>query len=244
MARADRGPARRARAARAPGARRARRSRLPLARVLEGGTWAAGRVAGTALARRRAAAAHRERRHRLLDCALRHDKNARASRHRMSNVHLVDHPLVQHKLTLMRRKDARTDSFRRLLNEISMLLAYEVTRDMPLQDIEIETPLATMHRQGHRRQEAGARLDPARRHRHPRRHARASFPGARVGHIGLYRDPKTLTAVEYYFKMPGEHARARRDRRRPDARHRQLGRRRGRPAEGSCGRSRSSSSAC
>ena len=69
-------------------------------------------------------------------------------------------------------------------------------------------------------------------------------PGARVGHIGLYRDPKTLTAVEYYFKMPGEHARARRDRGRPDAGHRQLGRRGGGPAEGTAAPSRSSSSAC
>ena len=62
----------------------------------------------------------------------------------MRNVHLLDHPLVQHKLTLMRRKDASTNSFRRLLNEISMLMAYEVTRDMPMQDIEVETPLETM----------------------------------------------------------------------------------------------------
>ena len=62
----------------------------------------------------------------------------------MSNVHLLDHPLVQHKLTLMRRKDASTNSFRRLLNEISMLMAYEVTRDMPMQDVEVETPLETM----------------------------------------------------------------------------------------------------
>ena len=69
-------------------------------------------------------------------------------------------------------------------------------------------------------------------------------PGARVGHIGLYRDPKTLIAVEYYFKMPQRHAGARRDRGRPDARHRQLRGRRGRAAEGDSARSRSSSSAC
>ena len=62
----------------------------------------------------------------------------------MSNVHLVDHPLVQHKLTLMRRKDASTNSFRRLLNELSMLMTYEVTRDMPMQDLVVETPLETM----------------------------------------------------------------------------------------------------
>ncbi|QFZ85657.1 uracil phosphoribosyltransferase [Variovorax paradoxus] len=121
----------------------------------------------------------------------------------MSNVHLVDHPLVQHKLTLMRRKDASTNSFRRLLNEISMLMAYEVTRDMPMQDIEVETPLETMHAKvidGKKvvlvsilRAGTGI-LDGM----------LTVVPGARVGHIGLYRDPKTLTAVEYYFKMPGE----------------------------------------
>ncbi|KWT65660.1 MULTISPECIES: uracil phosphoribosyltransferase [unclassified Variovorax] len=121
----------------------------------------------------------------------------------MSNVHLVDHPLVQHKLTLMRRKEASTNSFRRLLNEISMLMAYEVTRDMPMQDIEIETPLETMNAKvidGKKvvlvsilRAGTGI-LDGM----------LSVVPGARVGHIGLYRDPKTLTAVEYYFKMPGE----------------------------------------
>jgi len=120
----------------------------------------------------------------------------------MSNVHLVDHPLVQHKLTLMRRKEASTNSFRRLLNEISMLMAYEVTRDMAMQDIEIETPLETMHAKvidGTKvvlvsilRAGTGI-LDGM----------LSVIPGARVGHIGLYRDPKTLTAVEYYFKMPG-----------------------------------------
>jgi uracil phosphoribosyltransferase len=121
----------------------------------------------------------------------------------MSNVHLVNHPLVQHKLTLMRRKDASTNSFRRLLNEISMLMAYEVTRDMPMQDIEVETPLETMQAKvidGKKlvlvsilRAGTGI-LDGM----------LTVVPGARVGHIGLYRDPKTLTAVEYYFKMPGE----------------------------------------
>ena len=115
----------------------------------------------------------------------------------------LDHPLVQHKLTLMRRKDASTNSFRRLLNEISMLMAYEVTRDMPMQDVEVETPLETMQAKvidGKKlvlvsilRAGTGI-LDGM----------LTVVPGARVGHIGLYRDPKTLTAVEYYFKMPGE----------------------------------------
>lgn len=121
----------------------------------------------------------------------------------MSQVHLLDHPLVQHKLTLMRRKDASTNSFRRLLNEMSSLMAYEVTRDMALQPIDIETPLepttgmvidgkklvfVSILRAGN------GILDGM----------LSVVPGARVGHIGLYRDPKTLTAIEYYFKMPSE----------------------------------------
>lgn len=118
-----------------------------------------------------------------------------------NKVHLIDHPLVQHKLTLMRRKDASTNTFRTLLNELSMLMAYEVTRDMPMQDIEIETPLekttskvidgkklvfVSILRAGNGILEGMLSV----------------VPGARVGHVGLYRDPKTLTAVEYYFKMP------------------------------------------
>ena len=119
----------------------------------------------------------------------------------MSNVHLIDHPLVQHKLTLMRNKEASTNSFRRLLNELSMLMAYEVTRDMAMQEVEIETPLEKTKAKvidGKKlvfvsilRAGAGI-LDGM----------LSVVPGARVGHIGLYRDPKTLTAVEYYFKMP------------------------------------------
>jgi uracil phosphoribosyltransferase len=116
-------------------------------------------------------------------------------------VHLISHPLVQHKLTLMRQKDLSTSSFRRLLHEISMLMAYEVTRDMPTQLIEIETPLEKMQSpviEGRKTvfvvvMRAGAGfLDGM----------LEVVPGARVGHVGLYRDPKTLTAVEYYFKMP------------------------------------------
>jgi uracil phosphoribosyltransferase len=118
-----------------------------------------------------------------------------------SNVHVIDHPLVQHKLSLMRNKEASTNSFRRLLNELSMLMAYEVTRDMPMQEIEMETPLektrvkvidgkklvfVSILRAGN------GILDGM----------LSVVPGARVGHIGLYRDPKTLTAVEYYFKLP------------------------------------------
>ena len=121
------------------------------------------------------------------------------------HVHLINHPLVQHKLTLMRRKDASTHTFRTLLNELSSLMAYEVTRDMPLQDVQIDTPLETMTgqvidgkklvfvsilRAGNGILEGMLNV----------------VPGARVGHVGLYRDPATLQAVEYYFKMPGEMA--------------------------------------
>ena len=121
----------------------------------------------------------------------------------MSNVHLIDHPLVQHKLTLMRRKDASTNSFRRLLNELSMLMAYEVTRDMATQTIEIETPLEVT---------TGKVIDGKKLVFVSILRAGTGIldgmlnvvPGARVGHIGLYRDPKTLTAVEYYFKMPSD----------------------------------------
>ena len=118
-----------------------------------------------------------------------------------SKVHLIDHPLVQHKLTLMRRKDASTNTFRTLLNELSMLMAYEVTRDMPMQDIEIETPLETMTS----KVIDGKKLvfvSILRAGNGILEGMLSVVPGARVGHVGLYRDPKTLTAVEYYFKMP------------------------------------------
>jgi uracil phosphoribosyltransferase len=116
-------------------------------------------------------------------------------------VHLVDHPLVQHKLTLMRRKDASTTTFRTLLNELSMLMAYEVTRDMPMQDVEIETPLEVMTS----KMIDGKKLvfvSILRAGNGILEGMLSVVPGARVGHVGLYRDPKTLTAVEYYFKMP------------------------------------------
>ena len=116
-------------------------------------------------------------------------------------IHTVDHPLVQHKLTLLREKDRSTNSFRRLLHEIAMLMAYEVTRDMPTQLIEIETPLARMQ---------SPVIDGKKTVFVSVMRAGSGFldgmlevvPGARVGHIGLYRDPKTHVAVEYYFKMP------------------------------------------
>jgi uracil phosphoribosyltransferase len=121
----------------------------------------------------------------------------------MGDVHLIDHPLVQHKLTLMRRKEASTNTFRQLLHEISALMAYEVLRDMPMHEMEIETPLETT---------TGNVIDGKKLVFVSILRAGTGIldgmltvvPGARVGHIGLYRDPKTLVAVEYYFKMPGE----------------------------------------
>jgi uracil phosphoribosyltransferase len=121
----------------------------------------------------------------------------------MSNVTVVAHPLVQHKLTLMRDKKRSTKGFRQLLNEIGMLLAYEVTRDLPLEMVETETPLTTTMAP----MIAGKKLVFA-----PILRAGVGFldgmlslvPSARVAHIGLYRDPETLTAVEYYFKAPSD----------------------------------------
>ncbi|BBY47252.1 uracil phosphoribosyltransferase [Mycolicibacterium arabiense] len=119
----------------------------------------------------------------------------------MTEVHLVDHPLVQHKLTLMRRKDASTKSFRELLHEVSMLMAYEVLRDIPMHEVEVETPLEVTRGKAIDGKKlvfvsilrAGSGILDG---------MLAVVPGARVGHIGLYRDPKTLIAVEYYFKLP------------------------------------------
>ena len=119
----------------------------------------------------------------------------------MEGVTVVSHPLVQHKLTLLREKDASTKSFRELLQEIGMLLCYEVTRDLPLSEVDIETPLAQMKTP----QIAGKKLVFA-----PVLRAGMTFaegmldlvPNARVAHIGLYREPETFAAVEYYFKAP------------------------------------------
>lgn len=118
-----------------------------------------------------------------------------------TNLTVIDHPLVQHKLTIMRKKSTSSGKFRRLAGEIAMLLAYEVTRDLPLSLEKIETPLETMDapvlkgrelvlvsilRAGNGILDGMLRL----------------IPAAHVGHIGLYRDPKTLVAVEYYCKLP------------------------------------------
>jgi uracil phosphoribosyltransferase len=119
----------------------------------------------------------------------------------MPCVHLIDHPLVQHKLTLMRRKDASTNSFRTLLNELSMLMAYEVTRDMEVSYIEIETPMETMMAPTIDGKKL-ALISILRAGNGILDGMLQVVPGARVGHIGLYRDPKTLEAVEYFFKVP------------------------------------------
>jgi len=118
-------------------------------------------------------------------------------------VHVIDHPLVQHKLSLMRMKSTSTSVFRNLVSELSLLLAYEVTRDLPTHRVPIETPIArttapvldgkkivliSIMRAGAGILDGMLQL----------------LPSARVGHVGLYRDPKTLVAVEYYFKVPKE----------------------------------------
>tara|TARA_B100000029_G_C17439105_1_gene910788 strand:- start:43 stop:675 length:633 start_codon:yes stop_codon:yes gene_type:complete len=118
-----------------------------------------------------------------------------------STIHIVDHPLVQHKLSLMREKTQPTATFRQLMREVSLLLAYEVTRDLPLETTEIDTPLELMKapvlsgkklcfvsilRAGNGLLEGMLDL----------------LPSARVGHVGIYRDPNTLNAIEYYYKVP------------------------------------------
>lgn len=119
----------------------------------------------------------------------------------MSELHILNHPLILHKLSLMRRKETGSKEFRELLEEISMLMAYEVTRDFPLRDEEVETPIQPMTAQVLAGRKVG--VIPI---------LRAGLgmvdgilnliPAARVGHIGLYRDPETLEPVEYYCKLP------------------------------------------
>lgn len=119
----------------------------------------------------------------------------------MSNVHLIAHPLVQHKLTIIRDKNTGPKDFRDLVEEVSALMAYEVTRDMPLEEVEVETPICKMKSKVIAGRKVGVvpilraglgMVDGVLR----------LIPTAKVGHIGLYRDPDTLLPVEYYCKLP------------------------------------------
>ena len=121
----------------------------------------------------------------------------------MSKLVVVDHPLVQHKLTLMRRTECSSKEFRELLNEISMFMAYEVTRDLPLKDVEVETPICKTTK----KMIAGRKLAivPVLRAGLGMVDGFLSLvPNAKVGHIGLYRDPETMEPVEYYCKLPAD----------------------------------------
>jgi uracil phosphoribosyltransferase len=120
-------------------------------------------------------------------------------------VHVIDHPVVQHKLTRMRRKETDTGDFRRLLREISMLFTYEVTRDLPLTSVEIETPIARM-RAPILPEKSLCFVSILRAGNGILDGMLEVIPSARVGHVGLYRDPETLVAVEYYFKVPDDSA--------------------------------------
>lgn len=119
----------------------------------------------------------------------------------MSEIIVVDHPLVQHKLTLMRRQKTATADFRRLVREVALLLGYEITRNLPLETVEIETPLEAMPAS----RLAGKKLcliSILRAGNGLLDGILDLMPSARVGHIGLYRDPATLEPVEYYYKVP------------------------------------------
>lgn len=119
----------------------------------------------------------------------------------MSKVHVFDHPLIQHKLSIMRDKNTGTKEFRELLEEISMLMVYEVTRDLPTVEIEVETPLTIAKT----RVLSGKKLAVVpilRAGLGMTEGVNKLIPAARIGHIGLYRDPETLEPVEYYCKLP------------------------------------------
>lgn len=122
---------------------------------------------------------------------------------RMKNqVTVIEHPLVQHKLTLIRQKKTSTALFRQLLKEIGMLLAYEVTRDLPLKYEKIETPVATMNAPILATEKKMVIVSIMRAGQGLLDGILELIPSARVGHIGLYRDPTTLLTIEYYFKLP------------------------------------------
>ncbi len=119
-----------------------------------------------------------------------------------NQVTLIEHPLIQHKLTLMRRVETSTTKFRNLVKEVSLLLAYEVTRDLPLKYEEIKTPLAPMNAPVLAPDKKLVLVSIMRAGQGILDGMLELMPSARVGHVGLYRDPKTLIAVEYYFKVP------------------------------------------
>ncbi|MCB9596519.1 MAG: uracil phosphoribosyltransferase [Sandaracinaceae bacterium] len=121
----------------------------------------------------------------------------------MPEVHVIGHPLVQHKLTIMRKKSTSVAKFRTLLEEISMLMGYEVTRDMPLSVERIETPLMEMDAPVLEGKKVVV-ISILRAGDGILNGIMKLLPSARVGHIGLYRDPNTLEPVEYYFKVPGD----------------------------------------
>ena len=163
--------------------------------MLEGGSWAAGReIAAERAAGRRPAAHDRQRRHAVL----------RRGRACQGLVTVVDHPLVRHKLSLMRARDTSTAKFRRLMREISLLLGYEATRDLALEETEIETPLERGARPGARRQKTVPGVDPARRQRHSRR-ACSTWCRRRGSAISASTASRArLQAIEYYLKLPDD----------------------------------------
>lgn len=121
----------------------------------------------------------------------------------MSKVFIMDHPLVQHKVTMMRDKNTSTKDFRDLAEEISLLMAYEVTRDLPLEDIEVETPICKTKAKAVSGRSVG--IIPILRAGLGMVNGMLKLvPNAKVGHVGLYRDPKTLKPVEYYCKLPSD----------------------------------------
>ena len=118
-------------------------------------------------------------------------------------VNVIDHPLIQHKLTLMRQKGTGTKDFRELLEEISMFMAYEISRDFPLKEVEIETPVAKCKSKVLAGKKVGV-VPILRAGLGMLNGAVNMIPAARVGHVGMYRDPETLKPVEYYCKLPSD----------------------------------------
>lgn len=121
----------------------------------------------------------------------------------MSKVHILDHPLIQHKLSIMRNKETGAKEFRELLEEISMLMVYEVTRDLPTEEVEVETPICVTRTKMLSGKKIGI-VPILRAGLGMVAGVTRLIPAARIGHIGLYRDPVTLQPVEYYCKLPAD----------------------------------------